>query len=195
MKQVTELAQRVAELERRVSHMHRHGAVHQVDAAKGLMRLRLGGSDQEPLLGPWIPYAQIAGALKVHAPPSVGQQFTMISPAGDYRQAVAVPMTWSDQNAAPSQKGDENVITYGGWRLKLDGTDLHVMKGSLSLLLQGDKVALNVADVAIAGNVHIRGDLRVDGTHFDHNAVFVGDHHVHTQVEPGGGLSGPPPGG
>lgn len=112
--ELVELASRVAELERRFSGTMRHGTVEEVDPAKQIIRLNFGESDDgKPFLSPWIPYAQTAGALKVHTPPSKGQQFTLLSPTGDWQQAVAIPLTWSDKNKSPSQKGDENVLTFG----------------------------------------------------------------------------------
>ena len=111
MREVVELAARIAELERRFSGVMRHGTVEEVDAAKQRIRLSFGKDvDGKPFLSPWVPYAQIAGALKVHTPPSKGQQFTALSPNGDWQQAVALPMTWSDQNQSPSSNGDENVL-------------------------------------------------------------------------------------
>jgi len=126
MRELVEAVARVAELERRVAGMVRHGTVEQVDPQKQRVRLRLGGTDDKPFIGPWVPYAQIAGALKVHTPPSVGQQMTLLSPTGDPRQAVALPMTWSNQNAAPSDKGDEHVLTFGSCRIELRGNEIIV---------------------------------------------------------------------
>jgi len=126
MRELVEAVARVAELERRVAGMVRHGTVEQVDPQKQRVRLRLGGTDDKPFIGPWVPYAQIAGALKVHTPPSVGQQMTLLSPTGDPRQAVALPMTWSNQNASPSQKGDEHVLTFGSCRIELRGNEIVV---------------------------------------------------------------------
>jgi len=126
MRELVEAVARVAELERRVAGMVRHGTVEQVDPQKQRVRLRLGGTDDKPFVGPWVPYAQIAGALKVHTPPSVGQQMTLLSPTGDPRQAVALPMTWSNQNASPSQKGDEHVLTFGSCRIELRGNEIVV---------------------------------------------------------------------
>ena len=104
---------KVAELERRFENSERHGTVEEVDAAKQRVRVRIGGEDGAPFLTPWIPYAQIAGDLKVHSPPSKGQQMTVHSPDGDLRQAVAHPFTWSDANKSPSSNADEHVSTFG----------------------------------------------------------------------------------
>ena len=81
IRELVELASRVAELERRFSGTLRHGTIEEVDAAKQIVRLNFGqDEDGKPFLSPWVPYAQIAGALKVHTPPSKGQQFTVLSP-------------------------------------------------------------------------------------------------------------------
>lgn len=126
MREIVEIVSRLAELERRVATMVRHGTVEAVDPEKQRVRLRIGGTDEKPFLGPWVPYAQIAGALKVHTPPSTGQQMTLLSPTGDPRQAIALPMTWSNQNASPSDKGDEHVLTFGDCRIELRGNELVV---------------------------------------------------------------------
>jgi hypothetical protein len=71
MRELAELVARVNELERRFASMLRHGTVEQVDPAKQLVRVRIGESDEDggqPFIGPWVSYAQIAGALKVHTP-------------------------------------------------------------------------------------------------------------------------------
>lgn len=121
---LTELYRRIDALERRVSGQVRHGTVHEVRPGK--VRLRLGGDDAAPFLSPWLPYAQIAGDLKAHIPPSVGQQMTILAPGGDWRQGVAVPMTWSSDNPAPSEDTAENVITFGSWRIELRPDELRI---------------------------------------------------------------------
>ncbi|MEE9923976.1 MAG: phage baseplate assembly protein V [Brucella anthropi] len=126
MKAIIEMAARIADLERRMNSIVRHGTVAEVDPAKGAVRVQIGGTDDKPFLSPWLPYGQVAGALKVHSPPSVGQQMTVVSPTGDFRQAVAMPMTWSDKNASPSNKGDENVLTFGDAKIELRGGEIIV---------------------------------------------------------------------
>lgn len=175
MREIVELALRVAELERRQSNNFRHGTVEKVDAKKQLVRIRLGeDANGKPFVGPWVPYAQIAGALKVHTPPSVGQQMTMINPNGDFRQAVALPMTWSDQNASPSDKGDEHVLTFGSVRIELKSASLKVTVGGHSV------------EISESGTVYTSGKIEHDGHLIDKT-------HVHTEVARSSELSGPPP--
>lgn len=155
---LTDLFRRQAETERRLDNMHKHGRVEEVDAKARTVRLRIGGTDDQPLLSPHIPYAQFAGALKVHTPPSKGQQMTLLSPTGDFRQAIAMPFTWTNSNPSPSEKPDENVMTFGDWRLTLDGEKLEATKGETTLRLTGEsahvkaaKVTVESADVSLGG--------------------------------------------
>jgi phage baseplate assembly protein gpV len=173
VRSLVELAARVAELERRVANFARHGTVHSVDAAAGTVRLVIGESEDGPFLSPHVPYGQIAGALKVHSPPSAGQQMTLIAPSGDPRQGVALPMTWSDANASPSDKGDEHVVKIG----------------SVTMTLKGDGLTLSVGGVRIA----ISGSgLAIEGGNVTHDGKNIGSDHHHTDVLPGPALTGPP---
>lgn len=171
---LVELFRRVADMERRQANMVRHGTVAEVDPAKGRMRLKIGeGAGGSPFLSPWVPYAQVAGALKVHAPPSVGQQMTMFSPTGDVRQAVAMPMTWSDQNAAPSQSGSENVITFGSCRIELKGDEV---------LISGPKIRF----VSGGHSQEITGaGSKFSGGRVEHEGKNIGKDHTHGGIVPG----------
>lgn len=166
---------RTAQDEWRQANTLKFAPVAEVDAEKAMVRLRMGGSDEEPFLSPWVPYTQVAGALKVHTPPSVGQQFALISSAGDWELGVALPLTWSDQNESPSEAADENVATFGSVRAELTASGLKITVGD------------TVVDITAGG-------IALEGADLTHNDIFIGDTHEHTLVEPGGGLSGPPPG-
>ena len=126
-KEIADLRNRIAELERIIDNMFRMGKVEEVDPDKGTARLKIGkdpdGNDQ---LSPWRPYAQMAGALKVHAPPSKGQNMLLISPAGDTSQGVAIPMSWNNGNENPGKTKEANVITFGDARISLKGDALEV---------------------------------------------------------------------
>lgn len=187
MHALAELAKRVAELERRHLSLLRHGTVEEVDPEKALVRLRIGGSDDKPFLSPWLPYAQIAGAMKVHSPPSQGQQMTMIAPTGDFRQSIAMPMTWSNQNEAPSKNGDEHVLTFGDVRIEIKGSEVHVTVPTLkftcdgsTFVLTGDGLQLETPTVSI------------EGDRVEHNSLNIGHDHKHRDSAPGAGLTGVP---
>ena len=172
--ELVELAARVAELERRFSGLMRPGTVAEVDPAKHIMRLNFGDSDDgQPFLSPWIPYTQVAGALKIHTPPSTGQQFTMLAPSGDWQQAVALPLTWSDQNKAPSDNGDEHVLTFGNVRITLKDNLTAVKVGDVTMTVTGDGVAIT-------------------GGRVEHDEKNIGSTHRHEDVISGADLTGVP---
>jgi hypothetical protein len=167
MREIVELAARIAELERRFSGMMRHGTVEEVDPGKHRIRLKFGTDvEGKSFLSPWIPYAQVAGALKIHVPPSVGQQFTLMAPAGDWQLAVAVPFTWSNQNPSPSNKADENVLTLGDVRMTLKAGGLEIMAAGVSFALSGNGVSITGGEVAHNGR-------NIGSTH-THGGVVVG---------------------
>ncbi len=148
MREIVELAARIAELERRFSGMVRHGTVEDVDPGKHRIRLKFGtGVDGKSFLSPWIPYAQVAGALKIHMPPSVGQQFTLMAPGGDWQQAVAIPFTWSNQNPSPSDAADENVIAFGDVRMTLRDGGLEISAAGVTLKLIGSGLSITGGEV------------------------------------------------
>jgi phage baseplate assembly protein gpV len=174
VRELVELASRVADLERRFSGVMRHGTVEEVDPGKQIVRVKFGeDKDGKPFLSPWVPYAQIAGALKVHTPPTKGQQMTTMSPTGDWMQAVALPMHWSDQNPSPSSNGDENVLTYGNVRITVKDDLVQINVGGVSVNISSDGVAITGGKVT-------------------HDGKNIGSTHIHGGVVPGGGLTDVP---
>lgn len=140
---------RITDVERRMDGMVRHGKVTDIDPQKHLARIEIGERDGTPLKSAWLPYAQLAGAYKAHRPPSVGQQMTMFAPNGEVRQGLLMPMTWSDQNQSPSDKGDEHVTTFG--QLKI------VEKSASYVISVGDvEIELTASDVNISAPGKIR---------------------------------------
>lgn len=130
---LTALVARLAEVERKQEGQVARGTVHEVDAAAGTVRLKVGEDDDgKPFLTPPIPYAQTMGALKFHSPPSVGQQMTAFNDSGDFSQGLAIPMTQSDANKSPSTKGDEHVMTFGDLKIEVRGKQLKATIGGFT---------------------------------------------------------------
>lgn len=173
--ELVELVARIAELERRFSGMMRHGTVAEVDTNTQRIRLDFGPAHgiSGRFLSPWIPYAQFSGALRVHTPPSVGQQFTAMSPNGDFQQAVAVPLTHSSSNPSPSMAADQNVLNFGNVTLTLAEDYLEIAVGGVRFKVDG-------ANVEITG-----GEVR-------HNGKNIGDSHTHSGVRSGPSVTGTP---
>jgi phage baseplate assembly protein gpV len=190
MHELVELASRVADLERRFSGVVRHGTVDEVDPGKQIVRIKFGeDKDGKPFLSPWLPYAQIAGALKVHTPPTKGQQMSTLSPSGDWMQAVALPMHWSDQNQSPSSNGDENVLTYGNVRATIKDDLVQVIVGGCTLEVTSGHVKIEIDGVThtIDGS-----GITTNGGRIEHDGKNIGKDHKHKDVESGPSLTGPP---
>lgn len=143
MKALAEVLARLAELERRVGGGARSGFVHSVDPAAGTVRLKFGDGPDGPFLSPPIPYAQTMGALKAHIPPVVGQSMTMLSPGGDWRQAVAIGLAASDSNPSPSGAGDQNVITYGPTTITMTSSGVTIAVGGSSISITAGGITMN----------------------------------------------------
>ena len=167
MKELAEILGRMADLERRVYGMVRHGTVAQVDPATGMVRIKMGASTGGgDFLSPWVPYGQTAGALKAHVPPTVGQQMTLMAPSGDVRQAVALPMTWSDANASPSGAGDQNVLTYGNAQITLADDLLKVEVGGSVVQMTAAEIKIETGGSSLIINA---AGVRVNGARIDLN--------------------------
>lgn len=143
MNSTADLLMRIADLEYRIANMSQFAPVHSVDAASGTCRLRLGGSDTEPVLSASIRYSQQMGALSIHTPPSPGQQMLLIQNAGNAEQAVAIPFSQSNKAPSPSTNADENVISYGDYTLTLRDDGLHI---------RGPNVTVESENVALGGS-------------------------------------------
>lgn len=180
-RELAALAARVADLEARLAGAMRHGRVAEVDAGKARLRLDLGPTHggEGRFLSPWIPYAQMAGALKIHTPPSEGQQYTVFAPGGDLQQAVALPLSWSESNAAPSGAEDENVVTYGDVRIELRSDVMRLSIGDV--VMETDGVGMT-----LTGDLTVEGDVRFLNGVVTHNDKDIGDTHRHGGVISGG---------
>ena len=184
-----EAVQRIQALERRVAGLLRHGAVSEVDTAKGLVRLTIAPEADHAFLSPWIPYGQIAGpstGLKVHTPPVVGQNMTLVSPSGDLRQAVALPMTWSDQAVSPGQ-GPHPVATYGAFKIEILHDEMKVTVPKATIVAGGSTFELTGPGLKLAAD-----KVQIDGSSVKHNAKEIGDSHRHIDSMPGPAKTGVP---
>lgn len=158
------------DLRDRHARMLTPGTVGEVDAANHQYRQVVGKDENDAdVLGPWRPYSQHAGALKLHTPPSKGQQMLFVSPNGDFEQGVGFPFGWSTANPSPSQDGATVAGSFDGFGMSINGGVL-----------------------TITGKVVINGDFTASGGVFKHKGKNVGDTHTHSGVQTGGGNSGAP---
>jgi phage baseplate assembly protein gpV len=180
---MVETLARVQRLEHQVANFVRPGTVEEVAPGQSVrVRMSEADGDQPPLIGAAIPYAQIAGAAKVHSPPSVGQQMMVISPSGDPRQAIAIPYWWSDANATPSSNGDEEVYTRGATKVTLRGDSVEALVGDAVIKIEAGKITVEVdgAGVVIEG-----GKFKMSSTFEAKNKIGQPAHYV-TGLDSGG---------
>jgi phage baseplate assembly protein V len=187
---LAKLIREVAELKRVQANTMRVGTVHEVDAAKGMVRLKYGERKGKPVLGPWRPWMEQGGALKTWKPPTVGQTMMSFNPQGDQRQGVILNSSFSDQNQQPSSQGSENVVTYGPFKGTLKANDLLLEMGGAKLRMRGNAINLVLGGSEIIvtnGAINIKSSLvLVEGSQLFHNVKNVGDTHRHGGVIPGG---------
>ncbi|MDF3606559.1 hypothetical protein PE067_10645 [Paracoccus sp. DMF-8] len=125
------------------------------------------------MLSPAIPYAQFAGALKVHTPPTAGQLMTLTAPSGEMEQGLAIPTSFGGGNAAPSSAGDSNTITFGAVRIDLSSDAATITVGGVTMVISGSGVAIT-------------------GGRVTHNGTDIGDTHRHGGVDRGSSATDPP---
>lgn len=173
LRAVTELQQRIGDIDRRMDSTMRHGKVTDVDTKKQLARIEIGENDGKPLKSAWIPYGQVAGAYKSHSPPSKGQQMTLLAPNGEVRQGILMPMTWSDDNKSPSDKEDEYVDTFGklkivkkgdSYDLEVDGAKISMTKDKVTTSIGNSKVEQTADGITITGTtIVLDGTVKLGG--------------------------------
>ncbi len=174
--QMVEIAFRLAELERRARNRNRTGTVVSVDHAAGKAVVRFSDQAGRPYEGPAMPWKEVAaGGIRSHIPPSVGEQVTVTSESGDLGDGIIDLSVPSTAHPRPHD-GPEAVITLGGSRIQI-----------------GDAaIELTTPTLRIVGDVAIEGRVAITGAAVTHNRRSIGDDHRHTDVFPGGGISGPP---
>ncbi|RVC60867.1 hypothetical protein EN759_30235, partial [Mesorhizobium sp. M00.F.Ca.ET.038.03.1.1] len=89
----------IAAIKRMVAGNLRFGTVKKVDHEAKRAQLLLSDANGREFLSPLRPWAEIAGDEKSWRPPTDGQQMMLVASHGDMRQAVLLPMTFSDQSA------------------------------------------------------------------------------------------------
>jgi phage baseplate assembly protein gpV len=124
--QIALLHNKHADLEARHERTMRKGVITDVNTNNQTARMEIGrdcdGSNQ--VKSPWLPYAQHAGDLKHHSPPSVGQQSILFNPDGspDFSQGLISVHGWYTQQPSPSTDPNADVTTRG--------TTIHVRTAS-----------------------------------------------------------------
>lgn len=168
-----------------VNNIFREGTVKSVDFQKGTVVVEAHGIKTKP-----IPWTEQAGDIVEWNPPSAGQRVVVVSPSGNLGRAFMLHGGFTDAVPQPHDRGAEKrtkigqcVITQTGEHMRFDigGARLTFSSTGLSVEVGGTSFAFTADGFAQTGGNQTHDGHIVDRTH------------VHTQVFPGGGLSGPPP--
>lgn len=151
-------------LERRLALLRISGKVHEVDAAKRRLRLRIGTTaNGQPVLSPWVRWQEAgAGGLKIHSQPAIGEQMALVSQSGTVGSvSIAVPATYDKDNAPPSTSSESTIFERG-----------------------------SVLEIGPNGII-VTGPLHVNGGTITNDGVDVGKGHMHSGDDLDG-ITGPP---
>jgi hypothetical protein len=118
-----------------------------------------------------------------------------IAPDGDHAQAFGMPLGWSNANASPSQRADEDVdargqskdTTRGDLRkIEVGGASIEVTPGAVKITAGGATLTIS------GGKIALTGDAEFSGGKVSHNGHDIGETHQHVGVRSGSSLTGRP---
>lgn len=167
----------VSEIDRRLANLIRIGQVAEVDPARALLRVALGGE----AVSDWLPWVTArAGATRSFAAPSVGEQVVVLSPSGNTGQGVVLPSLFSVAGSAPASEAGVELVEFS------DGTVVELRDGVVRVSC-ASAVEITAPVVRIVGDVEVTGDVRA-------GPISLREH-LHGGVESGNDRTSVPVGG
>ena len=185
-----------------ISTLIRIGSVASVDLAGGKCVVRYGNPDDEGGGAETPPIRWIhgrAGSTRTWSPPSVGEQVLLLSPDGQFGNAVAFGGITQDSAPAPGNDETEVMLFADGARLSYD-PKAHALSAILpagaTARIEAPGGLSITGPVTINGAVSIDGDVAITGKagvtdDVLANGISLKDH-LHGQVQGGDGQSGKP---
>ena len=174
---------------RLVGNLIQLGTIDHVDLAAATCCVRVGEIETGDL--PWL--AARAGATRIWSAPSVGEQCLLLCPEGDMEGGIVLPGLFCDANPAPAGAALDLIRFSDGAELSYDAAG-----AGLKLTLPGGRPLTIVAPagMTLKGPFKIEGDVDCTATITAATDVVGGGKslkdHVHTKVQAGGAVSGPP---
>ena len=206
----------LAELNRKIENMVRHGVVEDVKPSLCTVRL------SETLVTDWLQYqVPAAGGVSVHRMPSRGEACTVLSPSGNLEAGRVVFGFASNQYPEPSQAANETVVLFpDSARVVYDHAASHLDISGIATanITASGSTLIKCPDNTVDGNLNVTGlttcsgGLAVSGGQgstavftgdIDHNGTFkntgrlesngvILDTHTHGGVMAGGANTGKP---
>jgi phage baseplate assembly protein gpV len=172
IRRVAQLESVINDLNRRLNNTMREARVLEVDAAKGLAIVEAQGGKTKP-----VPWLQRAGSIRDWDPPAVGERVVLLSPNGDTGRGMILPGGYSQEYGQPHDQLGEARRVIG------DSSDLFT---GTQRVFEAQLITLRATTLRIEAGVEIYGPK------VHHNDTNIGDTHKHTDVMPGGALTGFP---
>uniref|UniRef100_UPI0035C6AB7F phage baseplate assembly protein V n=1 Tax=Serratia quinivorans TaxID=137545 RepID=UPI0035C6AB7F len=206
----------LSELARAVRDLIRIGVVVEVDTARALCRVQIGGN-----MSDWLHWLTCrAGRTRTWWAPSIGEQVLLLAIGGELDTAFVLPGIYSDDFPAPSASAeayhvsfpDGAVIEYEpqNGALSVTGIATADVSASTSVNVTAPTVTVNASqkinlnapvvecsNQLVTGTIQIKeggkmtGDLNHSGGSITSNGVVVHTH-THGGVETGGGQTDKP---
>ncbi|RQS60449.1 phage baseplate assembly protein V [Burkholderia sp. Bp8986] len=160
------------EIQRQARNAVRKGSIADIDLARALCRVAVGGGDDdtdEGLVTNWIPwFAWAAGDVVEWRQPSTGEQVMLLCPMGDPAQGVALCGIYSDQFPAPANASNVTVRRYPDGSLVVYDHEAHAMavtlpNGGTVRVIAPDSVNVETqnATVKASEKILLDGDVEV----------------------------------
>ena len=145
----------LAELNRKIENMVRHGVVEDVKPSLCTVRL------SETLVTDWLQYqVPAAGGVSVHRMPSRGEACIVLSPSGNLEAGRVVFGFASNQYPEPSQAANETVVLFpDGARIVYDHTASHLDISGIATanITASGSTLIKCPDNTVDGNLNVTG--------------------------------------
>ena len=145
---------RVVDVRRRVDNLIRLGVVAEIDLATARVRVRYGGTVDDPVLSAWLPWlAPRAGDAIAWWAPAEGEQVAVAAPSGELSAGVVLGSLYAAQAPPPAAEAEVHRTVYADGALVEYDAGTHALRATLPA----------GGTVVVTGDVEIDGDLEATG--------------------------------
>jgi phage baseplate assembly protein V len=152
----------LSELLRLILNLIRIGTIAEIDHDAQRVRVHVGKNTTA-----WRPWVTLrAGAAQTWFPPSLGEQVLLLSPEGNFDNAVILPAVYSDQFASPSTHPAHHTTRYPDGAVIQYDSAAHALTATLpggSATVSADHVTANAPETTCTGNLTVQQNLIVNG--------------------------------
>jgi phage baseplate assembly protein V len=178
------------DIQRLIGDLAREGTVVSVDLDAGTARVQFA-DDLTTGDIPWL--ASRAGSTRTWSPPAIGEQVVVLAPEADTARGIIIGSLSSD--AHPHPANDDSTLTEYQDRARIGydprtHTLTAILPAGATVRIDADGGLSFKGDLAVDGDIHATGTVTGDADVVGGGKSLKG--HVHTKVQAGGAISGPP---